>query len=40
MLLFRPVRGGKIPKKKLQERLGMFADGQWLRLLQLSEEVH
>ena len=28
-----------IPKKKLQERLLLFAQGEWLKLLRLSDEV-
>ena len=37
MLLARP-RGGKVSKKKLQERIDLFASGQWQSLLDASEE--
>ena len=39
MLLFCSGRGGMIPKKKLQERFLLFAQGEWLKLLRLSHEV-
>ena len=39
MLLFCPGRGGMIPKKKLQERFLLIAQGEWLKLLRLSHEV-
>ena len=38
MLLFRPPRGGLIPKNRLLERLAMFATGQWTELFILSRE--
>ena len=37
MLLFRPPRGGLIPKHRLLERFAMFG-GQWTELLILSRE--
>ena len=37
MLLARP-RGGKVSKKKLQERIDLFASGQWQSLLDASDE--
>ena len=39
MLLFRPARGGKVPKNQLLDRLSKFADGQWLDLLGKSQEA-
>ena len=39
LLLYRGARGGKIPKKQLQERFTLFAQGHWLHLLRLSQEV-
>ena len=38
MLLFRPPRGGLIPKPRLLDRFAMFAMGQWTQLLILSRE--
>ena len=37
MLSTKP-RGGKVSKKKLQERIDLFASGQWQSLLDASEE--
>ena len=37
LLLFRPSRGGMVPKKKLEERVSCFNDGSWLRLLEESQ---
>ena len=37
MLLARP-RGGKVSKKKLQERIDLFTSGQWQSLLDVSDE--
>ena len=39
LLLHKPARGGKVPKKKLLERLTQFAEGRWLNLLRESVEV-
>ena len=39
LLLYRGARGGKIPKKQLQERFTLFAQGHWLHLLRLSQEA-
>ena len=39
LLLFRPGRGGLIPKRKLEERANRFAAGQWLSLLAESNKV-
>ena len=39
LLLYRGARGGKIPKKQLQERFTLFAQGHWLHLLRLSAEA-
>ena len=33
LLLFRPARGGLLPKGQLQERFNRFVLGQWLPLL-------
>ena len=44
MLLFRPFRGGMVPRKQLEARIRLFQDGQWLQLLAESsicaERVH
>ena len=44
MLLFRPSRGGKIPKPQLLERFAKFQRGQWSELVEegaiLAEEAH
>ena len=44
MLLFRPPRGGKIPKPQLLERFAKFQRGQWSELVEegaiLAEEAH
>ena len=39
LLLFRPPRGGLIPKGRLQERLARFAAGDWEALLLSSLEA-
>ena len=39
LLLFRPARGGKVPKNQLLDRLSKFANGQWLDLLGKSQEA-
>ena len=39
MLLFRPRRGGKVPKKRLEERFHMFQEGRWLELLASSRGI-
>ena len=39
LLLFRSCRGGTIPKKKLQDRFSLFARGEWLQLLRLSQDA-
>ena len=33
-MLFRPIHGGLIPKKQLEERCALFAQGDWLVLLE------
>ena len=33
LLLFRPARGGKVPKNQLLDRLSKFTEGQWFDLL-------
>ena len=33
MILFRPSRGGTIPRKKLEARIELFQQGLWLELL-------
>ena len=38
MLLFRPPRGGLIPKQQLQNRFSLFSRGEWEQLLLQSEE--
>ena len=38
LLLFRPPRGGLIPKQQLQNRFSLFARGEWEQLLLQSEE--
>ena len=37
LLLFRPHRGGNLPKKNLEERFRMFIEGRWVQLLIDSE---
>ena len=37
MLLFRPLRGGFIPKCQLTERFARFSRGQWIELLFASQ---
>ena len=39
MLLFRPARGGKVPKNQLLDMLSKFVNGQWLDLLGKSQEA-
>ena len=39
ILLFRPARGGKVPKNQLLDRLQKFANGEWVHLLRLSREA-
>ena len=39
LLLHKPARGGKVPKKMLLERFTQFAEGRWLNLLRESVEV-
>ena len=36
MFLFRPCRGGQVPKKTLMARLGLFQDGKWVELVEMS----
>ena len=36
MLLFRPPRGGVVPRKKLESRIRLFQEGEWLSLLRDS----
>ena len=36
LLLHKPPRGGLVPKRKLQHRFGVFADGDWACLLASS----
>ena len=38
MLLCRPPRGGLIPRKRLEERLAAFNDGDWVTLIEFSLE--
>ena len=38
MLLFRPPRGGLIPKQRLLDRFQLFARGEWMHLLLASRE--
>ena len=38
MLLFRPPRGGMIPKQRLLDRFQLFARGEWMQLLLASRE--
>ena len=38
MLLFKPARGGAVPKRKLEGRFKQFQDGEWLSLLTESSE--
>ena len=38
LLLFRPPRGGLIPKQQLQNRFSLFSRGEWEQLLLQSEE--
>ena len=39
MSLHKPPRGGLIPKRRLEERLELFARGDWMPLLRASEQV-
>ena len=36
MLLSRPHRGGRVPRKQLQERFQKFSAGQWAELIEAS----
>ena len=36
MLLFRPARGGVVPRKKLEGRIRQFQEGDWISLLNNS----
>ena len=36
ILLYRPPRGGLVPKAQLQERVDKFLQGQWVALLETS----
>ena len=38
LLLHKPPRGGLIQEKRLEERLELFARGNWLSLLKASEQ--
>ena len=38
MLLFRPARGGLLPRGQLEERFNQFMSGQWTQLLIASRE--
>ena len=38
LLLFRPARGGLLPKGQLQERFNRFTHGEWLLLLTESRD--
>ena len=38
LLLFRPARGGLLPKRQLQERFDQFMRGQWTQLLISSRD--
>ena len=38
LLLFRPPRGGLIPKHQLQNRFSLFPRGEWEQLMLQSEE--
>ena len=44
MMLHRPPRGGGVPRKKLEERVQLFQNGQWSQLLERSlsndEQAH
>ena len=44
MLLFRPTRGGLVPRKKLEARFRQFHSGEWMQLLgegtQCALEAH
>ena len=39
LLLFRPRKGGKVPKKALEERFQLFQEGRWLELLAFCRET-
>ena len=36
LLLFRPSRGGSVPKKQLKDRVALFQNGEWDVLLEKS----
>ena len=36
MFLFRPSRGGQVPKKALLTRVDLFNSGQWSELVEMS----
>ena len=38
LLLFKPARGGLLPKRQLQERFDQFMRGQWTQLLISSRD--
>ena len=39
LLQFRPRKGGKVPKKALEERFQLFQEGPWLELLAFCRET-
>ena len=39
MLLYRPHRGGTLPRRKLQDRLGLFNRGSWVELVNGGPEA-
>ena len=39
MLLFRPCRGGSIPRKTIEERVALFQSGQWDVLVEMSMDA-
>ena len=39
MILFRPPRGGKVPRKQLEERCQAFARGDWMYLVRQSMQA-
>ena len=36
MFLYRPSRGGQVPKKTLSDRVDLFQRGQWVELVEMS----
>ena len=40
MMLHKPPRGGRVPRKKMEERVQLLQNGQWSQLLERSLSNH